>query len=201
MSSSTNAASPAKKAKVDRIGPFEIRQQIGQGSFATVYKGYKTVSLPIEVVLCSRNDLSCQTVSPSLPVAIKAVTRNKLTPKLLENLESEIRLLKGITHRNVVTLIDCLKTENHIYLIMGYCSAGDLSNYIKKRGMVEGLTESGHEAKDSQKKSLLASAAQPLYPHPKEGGLNEVVVRSFLGQLCKRQPIGNCDCRLTRLAS
>lgn len=41
-------------------------------------------------------------------MAIKAVIRSKLTTKLLENLESEIRLLKNIKQRNVVELLDCL---------------------------------------------------------------------------------------------
>lgn len=49
-----------------------------------------------------------QTSNPATPVAIKAVIRSKLTTKLLENLESEIRLLKGIKQRNVVELLDCL---------------------------------------------------------------------------------------------
>ena len=117
-------------------------------------------------------------------MAIKAVTRNKLTPKLLDNLESEIRLLKGISHRNVVSLIDCLKTEHHIYLVMGYCSGGDLSGYIKTRGQVEALDDS--QQLDSRGRQLGPPSAPPapLYPHPKEGGLNEVIVRSFLGQLC-----------------
>lgn len=42
------------------------------------------------------------------PVAIKAVVRSKLTAKLLENLESEISILKRIVHHNIVELKDCL---------------------------------------------------------------------------------------------
>lgn len=60
------------------------------------------------------------------------------------------------------------KTDAHIYLVMAYCSAGDLSQYIRKRGQVAGLP---------------MNSAQARYPHPKDGGLNEMVVRSFLGQL------------------
>lgn len=123
-----------------------------------------------------------QSTSPPSPVAIKAVTRNKLTPKLLDNLESEIRLLKGINHRNVVELVDCLKTDTHIYLVMAFSSAGDLSQYIRKRGLVEGLSI----------KDRTTGYRRPIFdnfPHPKEGGLNEVVVRSFLGQLCESQSI------------
>lgn len=29
----------------ERIGPFEIKDEIGRGSFATVYKGYRVVGL------------------------------------------------------------------------------------------------------------------------------------------------------------
>ena len=41
------------------------------------------------------------------PIAIKAVSRQKLTTKLLENLESEINILKVVSHRNIVSLEDC----------------------------------------------------------------------------------------------
>lgn len=52
---------------------------------------------------------------------------------------------------------------------MAYCSAGDLSQFIKERGKIIGLSTESLE----------------LYPHPKSGGLNETVVRCFLGQLGK----------------
>lgn len=49
-----------------------------------------------------------QDARPPSPVAIKAVVKSKLTPKLKDNLEGEITLLKQISHLNVVELIDCL---------------------------------------------------------------------------------------------
>ena len=55
---------------------------------------------------------------------------------------------------------------------MEYCAGGDLTNYIKKRGRVEGL------------EYVPSPGAPPQYfPHLRTGGLNEVVVRSFLRQL------------------
>ena len=55
---------------------------------------------------------------------------------------------------------------------MEYCSGGDLTNYIKKRGKVDTL------------EYVPSSGAAPIYyPHPKQGGLGEIVVRSFLRQL------------------
>lgn len=55
---------------------------------------------------------------------------------------------------------------------MDYCSGGDLSYYIKNRGRLPSLDfvpRGGGKA--------------VFWPHPEEGGLDEVVVRSFLAQL------------------
>jgi len=60
---------------------------------------------------------------------------------------------------------------------MEYCAGGDLTNYIKKRGRVEGLEY-----------APTPGAALQYYPHPKSGGLDEIVVRSFLRQLGKFSP-------------
>ncbi|BGP25284.1 Serine/threonine-protein kinase [Rhodotorula toruloides] len=146
----------------DRIGPYLIEEEIGRGSFATVYRG-------------ERQDTHA-------PVAIKSVIRSKLTSKLLENLESEISILKRITHRNIVELKDCLKTDSHIYLIMDFCSAGDLSLYIRKRGDLPSLTAS-NQGLLPDSRGTAGGPEKVLYPHPKEGGLNEAIVRCFLGQL------------------
>ena len=67
---------------------------------------------------------------------------------------------------------------------MAYCSAGDLSQYIRKRGQVEALHASTSSAASIAYTAPIVPIKE-LYPHPKEGGLNEVVVRSFLGQLCQ----------------
>ena len=64
------------------------------------------------------------------------------------------------------------RAEKNIYLIMEYCSGGDLTNYIKKRGRVETLEYVPNPG-----------AAPQYYPHPKSGGMDEIVVRSFLRQL------------------
>lgn len=58
------------------------------------------------------------------PVAIKAVIRSKLTTKLLENLESEISILKRITHRYIVELKDCLVRPFSLYLLGHYRAQG-----------------------------------------------------------------------------
>ena len=67
--------------------------------------------------------------------AIKAITRasEKLTKKVLENLELEISILRKYRHPNIVCLHDVQKTERHFYLILEYCGGGDLQRLIRTR--------------------------------------------------------------------
>lgn len=132
--------------------PYILTAEIGKGSFATVYKGFHNTTRKA--------------------VAIKTVSRSILTHKLLENLESEIAILKALRHKNITELTDIVKARAHIYLVMEFCSGGDLSKYIRHRGKVEGLEYTPYPG-----------AAQQYWPHPKSGGLDPVVVRCFIGQL------------------
>ncbi|TEB32743.1 other/ULK/ULK protein kinase [Coprinellus micaceus] len=134
--------------------PYVVVSEIGRGSFATVYKGYHEET--------------------HLQVALKAVKRDKLSAKLFDNLQSEIQILKSLSHRHVTRLLDIVRADAYIYLVMEYCAGGDLTNYIKKRGRVEGLEYIPSPG-----------AAPQYYPHPRAGGLDEIVVRSFLRQLAR----------------
>ncbi|KAF8177672.1 other/ULK/ULK protein kinase [Pholiota molesta] len=148
------ASMTGKSTEDDDARPYVIVSDIGKGSFATVYKGYHEETRHI--------------------VAIKAVKRDKLSTKLFENLQSEIQILKSLSHRHITKLIDIVRAERHIYLIMEFCAGGDLTNYIKKRGRVEGLEYIPSPG-----------AALQYYPHPRIGGLDEIAVRSFLRQLAR----------------
>jgi serine/threonine-protein kinase ULK/ATG1 len=98
------------------------------------------------------------------------VKRSKLSRKLLDNLESEIQIQKRLNHPHIVALDDCQKSEKFIYLIMEYCSVGDLSILIKKRERLPSIHP------------CLEAVARD-YPSPAGGGLNEVLVRHFAKQL------------------
>ncbi|THH28631.1 hypothetical protein EUX98_g5553 [Antrodiella citrinella] len=144
----------AKRAEDEELRPYVIVSDLGKGSFATVYRGYHE-----------------QTHDE---VAIKTVNRSGLTQKLFENLQGEIEILKALSHRHITKLLDIVQSERNVYLIIEFCAGGDLSNYIKKRGRVEGL------------EYVPSPGAGPTYyPHPPSGGLNEIVVRSFLRQLAR----------------
>ncbi|OSD00427.1 kinase-like protein [Trametes coccinea BRFM310] len=142
------------RAEDAEVKPYVIVSDLGKGSFATVYRGYHEQT--------------------HQQVAIKTVSRSGLSPKLFDNLQGEIEILKSLSHRHITRLLDVIRAERNIYLIMEYCAGGDLANYIKKRGRVEGLEY-----------IPTPGAAPTYYPHPKSGGLSEIVVRSFLRQLAR----------------
>lgn len=72
---------------------------------------------------------------------------------------------------------------------MEYCAGGDLTKYIKKRGKIESL------------EYVPSPGAPPqYYPHPRTGGLDEIVVRSFLRQLGVHDHILNNLFRLNHSA-
>ncbi|AMD21032.1 HEL249Wp [Eremothecium sinecaudum] len=133
---------------------FVIEKEIGNGSFATVYKGH---------LLSNKSE----------SVAIKAVSRSKLkNKKLLENLEIEIAILKKIKHPHIVGLMECEKISSDFYLIMEYCALGDLTFFIKKR---KHLVE---------KHPFCRTLFEKYPPTSEEhNGLNRVLVINFLQQL------------------
>ncbi|KAI0772765.1 Pkinase-domain-containing protein [Trametes elegans] len=143
-----------QRAEDAEVKPYVIVSDLGKGSFATVYRGYHEQT--------------------HQQVAIKTVSRSGLSPKLFDNLQGEIEILKSLSHRHITRLLDVIRAERNIYLIMEFCAGGDLANYIKKRGRVEGLEYIPSPG-----------AAPTYYPHPKSGGLSEIVVRSFLRQLAR----------------
>ncbi|RKP24493.1 kinase-like domain-containing protein, partial [Syncephalis pseudoplumigaleata] len=124
------------------VGDYIVGSEIGRGSFATVYKGRHR--------------------STGQRVAVKAVSRSKLTKKLLENLESEIKILKSVRHDHVVHLFDCQKSEKHIYLVMEYCSLGDLTDFIKRRADRVGLRGPAGGLKEPVVRHLLLQLARAL---------------------------------------
>ncbi|KAJ1861670.1 Serine/threonine-protein kinase [Coemansia sp. RSA 989] len=137
-SNAEQPGSPQRTRATVAIGDYELGAQIGRGSFATVYRGVNKKT----------NEL----------VAVKSVIRSSLTRRLLDNLETEINILRTVKHPAIVELLDCLKSRNHIHLVMEFCSLGDLAGYMRR----------------GKRLALLAN---------RFGGLRMNVARSFVYQL------------------
>nr|XP_054755712.1 serine/threonine-protein kinase ULK3-like [Lytechinus pictus] len=99
---------------IPRLPGFVFTEKLGSGTYATVYKAYRK-SQQREVV------------------AIKCVSKKSLNKISTENLLQEIEILKKIKHEYIVELKDFQWDQHYIYLIMEFCSGGDLSQTIHKR--------------------------------------------------------------------
>ena len=93
---------------------FEIKEQIGKGKFAIVYKGIHK--------------------STGRTCAIKILNKKDMTTMDLELVKTEMDVLKICQHPNIIKLYDIHENEDNIYLIMEYCQGSDLFTYIEKRG-------------------------------------------------------------------
>ncbi|XP_035192002.1 serine/threonine-protein kinase ULK3 isoform X2 [Oxyura jamaicensis] len=100
-----------------RLDGFVLTERLGTGTYATVYKAYGKKDTR-EVV------------------AIKCVSKRSLNRASVENLLTEIEILKTIRHPHVVELKDFQWDSEHIYLIMEFCAGGDLSRFIRTRRLL-----------------------------------------------------------------
>ncbi|XP_077684215.1 serine/threonine-protein kinase ULK3 isoform X4 [Eretmochelys imbricata] len=97
-----------------RLEEFILTERLGSGTYATVYKAYRKKNAR-EVV------------------AIKCVNKKSLNRASVENLLTEIEILKTIRHPHIVELKDFQWDSDNIYLIMEFCAGGDLSHFIRTR--------------------------------------------------------------------
>ena len=96
-----------------------LTEVIGHGSFATVWKAYHKET--------------------KKQAAVKEINTERLNKKLLESLASEISVLQRVSHPHIVNLYETIKRpeKSRIYLVLEYCSGGDLSRYVKKNGRLD----------------------------------------------------------------
>ena len=90
---------------------YEVRQKIGKGKFGLVKSGINKET--------------------HKQVAIKIMAKKNMDKSDLELAKVEIDILKIGQHPNIIKLYDIYENENYIYIIMEYCSGGDLLSYFE----------------------------------------------------------------------
>uniref|UniRef100_A0A1I7VTP5 Non-specific serine/threonine protein kinase n=1 Tax=Loa loa TaxID=7209 RepID=A0A1I7VTP5_LOALO len=110
---------------MEKFDGFEYTKKdlIGHGAFAIVYKGRYT----------DHKDI---------PVAIKSIAKKSLT-KSKNLLTKEIKILKELSnlqHENLVALLKCVETPTNVFLVMEYCNAGDLGDYLQNKVTLPEIT-------------------------------------------------------------
>ncbi|XP_060808327.1 serine/threonine-protein kinase ULK3 [Amyelois transitella] len=102
-----------------KIDGYIVTERLGTGSYSTVYKAYTKVGA-------------------RTTVAIKCIDKSRIkhSGSAVDNLVTEIRLLKTLTHPHIVHMKEFTWDDKNIYIIMEYCCGGDLSKYIQRYGRV-----------------------------------------------------------------
>ena len=93
---------------------YEIKDVLGKGKFGLVRLGIHKES--------------------GRKVAIKIINKKLVSNLDLEQVKTEVEILKIAQHPNIIRLYDVFENEKYIYIIMEFCGGGDLFGYIEKRG-------------------------------------------------------------------
>lgn len=116
---------------IDQV--YKLERKIGGGAFGTVHLAHRKGH-------------------PKYKFAIKKISKNEVKNEL-DLLRREIDVLRQVDHPNIIKFYDTYEDSTYIYIVMEYCSGGELFTKI---------TSSGHlhesEARVYMKKMLLAVA-------------------------------------------
>ena len=93
---------------------YEIKGVLGKGKFGLVKLGIHKES--------------------GRQVAVKIINKKLVSEVNVQQVKTEIDILKIAKHPNIIQLYDVFENEDTIYIIMEYCAGGDLFSYIEKRG-------------------------------------------------------------------
>ena len=108
----TEIKNPILKKPKKQIGQFIIENKLGEGTFGKVVLG-------IHIITKEK-------------VAIKILEKNRIIDSDKKRIETEIKILKSLHHKNIIQLYSIIQTQKKIFLIMEYASGKELFDYIIK---------------------------------------------------------------------
>ncbi|XP_008213067.1 calcium/calmodulin-dependent protein kinase type 1 isoform X2 [Nasonia vitripennis] len=112
------AKKPKKDAKDDKSPSIEdkyvLKEQLGTGAFS-------------EVRLAESKD------RPGMLYAVKIIDKKALKGKE-DSLENEIKVLRRLTHPNIVQLLETFEDKHKVYLVMELVTGGELFDRIVEKG-------------------------------------------------------------------
>ena len=115
-------------------GKYIIKRVLGQGGFGITYLA-EQVSLGRDVAIkeffmkdsCARDDTSFEV---SVPTTGSAVQVEKYRKKFLK----EARTLAGLSHPNIIGVIDVFEENGTVYYSMPFLPGGSIKELVNKRG-------------------------------------------------------------------
>jgi len=102
-------------ARKQKIQGFEIQEELGQGGFGTVYRAK----------------------DPALDRFVALKVLNQTSVELRKKFLQEARVTADIRHPNVVEIHQLIEGKDHDYIVMEYCSGGDIAGILGKPMPVE----------------------------------------------------------------
>jgi serine/threonine protein kinase len=109
--------------QVEKFSRYEIREELGQGGMATVYRAYDP--------LFERE------------VALKILKQELLAnSQIRERFERETKIIAKLEHAAIVPVYDVGRDQEQLFFVMRYMSGGSLSDRIQNRPMT--FTEVAH---------------------------------------------------------
>lgn len=95
-----------------------MKNLLGQGSYANVYKG--------------------RIIETGEHVAVKVIDKRLFANSYnVKNIQSEIEIMKKVDHPNIVKLFDVYQTTNNMYIITELCEDGDFYSLLQKRKKID----------------------------------------------------------------
>lgn len=98
------------------VGDYDFVSLLGRGCYGEVYKAVHNQT--------------------HREVAVKIVAKSKLASqqKLIDLFQTEVKVMRDITHPNILKCYDLLESSNNYYMILFYCNGGSLEDMIKRKG-------------------------------------------------------------------
>eukprot|EP01039_Chlorochromonas_danica_P017696 gene17696-21138_t len=88
---------------------YHIYEEIGKGNFSQVFKGREKKKIEY--------------------VAIKRIEKSEM-PKIV----AEVQVMHKLSHPHVLRFYDWYETRHNLWLILEYCTGGDLESILKQDG-------------------------------------------------------------------
>ena len=102
---------------MERVGKYEIREQIGRGGMGAVYRAYDPVM--------------------EREVAVKVILDIALdVPEIKERFYREARTAGKLTHENITIVHDVGEEQGRPYIVMEYLSGTDLRTMLERHTVI-----------------------------------------------------------------